>query len=58
MTRARTVIKKLREAIEKNDKDTAKKLLPEAQSLLSKTHLKPNNIARKTSRLTSQVNKI
>ncbi|MCB9063440.1 MAG: 30S ribosomal protein S20 [Halobacteriovoraceae bacterium] len=62
LSEARSAIKKLRTAISENDKSKATGLLTEAQSLLSKMVsagiLKANNAARKTSRLTSQVNKI
>lgn len=58
LTRARTIVKQLRTAIETKDKDAAAALLPKAQSALSKTHLKPNTVSRRTSRLAQQINKL
>lgn len=59
---ARTVVKKLRQAIEEKNKEQALPLLKKVQSLLGKLAgsgiLKPNNAARKTSRLASQVNQL
>lgn len=58
LTRARTVIKTLRIAIEKKDKKNAQELVIKAQSLLARTHLKKKTVARKTSRLAAQVAKL
>lgn len=58
MSKARTAIKALRSAIDKKDKEAAQKLLPQVQSLLTKTHLKANTIARRTSRLAAQTSKL
>lgn len=58
-TRVRGVVKKLREAIEANDKATAVELLPTAQSLLGKlsksSAMKLKTSSRRTSRLAAQV---
>ena len=58
----KTVQKKLRTAISEGNKEEATKLLPEYQAnaarLNTKGVLKKNTAARKTSRLTSQVNKL
>ena len=55
----RTQVKKLREAIEKKDKDTAEKILPQTVSLIDKSVKKgaihENKGARYKSRLSRQV---
>lgn len=58
LTRARTIVKKLRTAIEQGSKEEATALLTKAQSALAKTHLKANTVSRRTSRLAQQVNKL
>ncbi len=58
MTKARTIVKRLRTAIEAGNKEEASKLLVSAQSAIAKTHLKKNTVSRRTSRLAQQVNKI
>lgn len=61
-TQVRTVVKKLRGAIEQSDKQTAQTLVVKAQSLIDKLAksgiLKANTAARKVSRLAAQVAKI
>ena len=57
-SRARTFVKKLRTAISEGNKEEAQRLLPVVQSALSKTSLKGNTVARRTSRLASQVSKL
>lgn len=58
----RSAIKSLRAAIEANDKETAVKLVPRVQKLLSKLAkagiVKQNTAARRTSRLVSQATKL
>jgi small subunit ribosomal protein S20 len=60
MSETRTAIKKVRSAIADKDKSTAASLLTNAQALLAKLSkkgiIKPNTAARKTSRLSSQIN--
>lgn len=61
-TAVKTAVKKVRAAIEANDKSTASTLLVAAQSLLArlakKGVIKNNTAARKTGRLASQINKL
>ncbi|MCK6594990.1 MAG: 30S ribosomal protein S20 [Bacteriovoracaceae bacterium] len=61
-SKAKTAIKKVRDAITAGDKKTAATLLTSAQAELRKLAktgvIKTNTAARKTSRLASQVNKI
>lgn len=61
-TLARTVIKEIRKAISEKDKGKASELLPKAQSYLyrlAKTGvIKPNQAARKTSRLAVQIQQL
>lgn len=61
-TQARTVIKEIKSAIGDKDKGKASELLPKAQSYLYKLAktgvIKPNQAARKTSRLASQVHQL
>ncbi len=61
-SKVKTFIKKLRTSIEEKDKATAVVLMKDVQSLLAKLGkkgmLKDNAVARKTSRLASQVAKI
>lgn len=61
-TKARSIIKKLRLAIENKDKATASELLVQAQSSLGKLSktpaMKKNTAARRTGRLASQVAKL
>jgi small subunit ribosomal protein S20 len=61
-TKAKSAIKKVREAITAKDKKAAATLLTDAQAELRKLAksgvIKLNTAARKTSRLASQVNKI
>lgn len=61
-SRVRTELKKLRTAIDGQDKETALKLLPAVQRLLDKlaksSALKKATAARKNSRLASQVAKL
>ena len=58
----RTVVKQIREAIKKKDKDTAVKLLPSIQKVLAKLSqkgiMKKNAAARRTSRLASQISRL
>ncbi len=58
----KTAIKKMRLAISDGNKAEASKLLPTIQSLLArlakKGIVKSNTAARKTSRLTAQINKL
>lgn len=59
-TTARSVIKKVRDAITAKDKETAAKLLPSAQKLLARLAkhgiIKPGTAGRKVSRLSGQIN--
>lgn len=61
-SKVKTFIKKLRTSIEEKDKAAAVVLMKDVQSLLAKLGkkgmLKDNAVARKTSRLASQVAKI
>lgn len=61
-TRAKSVVKLVREAIANSDKKTAVELLPKAQSYLFRLAksgvIKPNAAGRKTARLTKQINAI
>ena len=61
-SKAKTAIKKVRDAITAGDKKTAATLLTAAQAELRKLAktgvVKLNTAARKTSRLASQINKI
>lgn len=61
-SKAKTAVKKVRDAITAGDKKTAATLLASAQAelrKLSKTGvIKANTAARKTSRLATQINKI
>lgn len=61
-TSVRTVVKNLRVAISENRKEDAQKFYNKAQSLLSKLAqkglIKSNTAARKTSRLSQQVNQL
>lgn len=58
----KSAVKKVRAAIEANDKSTAATLLVAAQSLLArlakKGVIKDNTASRKTGRLASQINKL
>ena len=59
---ARNAVKKVREAIAANDKDSAAKLLPSAQKLLSRLAkhgvIKSGSAARRVSRLAGQISKL
>ncbi|MFZ9000923.1 MAG: 30S ribosomal protein S20 [Bacteriovoracaceae bacterium] len=59
VSRVRTMVKNLRNAIADNNKEKALELAPKAQSLISKLAksgiIKRENAARKTSRLAAQV---
>lgn len=59
---SRTMLKSIREAISKKDKEKALELLPKTQRLFDrltqKGVAKPKNSARKVSRLTTQVGKL
>ena|GEM_PF-1773436 len=61
-TELRTYVKKLRQAIEAKDKETALKLFPlvqkKASQLKTKGVLKANNAARKTSRMALKLNSL
>ena len=62
LSMTRTALKKVRKAIGSQDKKAANELLPNAQSLLAKLAkrgiIKQNTAARKSSRLSNQVNSI
>ena len=62
LSKVRNSIKQIRLSIDKKDKEAAIKELPITQKLLAKLAksgiIKSNNAARKTSRLTAQVNKL
>lgn len=61
-SRIKTAIKKFKEAIENKDKEKAKQLFKEAQSIIDKAYVKGvihrNNAARKKSKLSLLLNKI
>lgn len=61
-TRAKTVVKAIREAIASGDKKAAADLLPKAQSYLYRMAkagvIKQNTAGRKTARLTKQVSSL
>jgi len=61
-TRVRTQIKKLREAIEAKDKETATTVFKAVQSLVAKlaksSALRKDTASRKTSRLATQIAKL
>ncbi len=58
----KTAIKKVRIAVDNNDKEKAKQLLKQAQAIIDKAYVKgvvhKNNAARKKSKLALLVNKI
>ena len=62
VSESRSLIKSLREAISSKNKDVARELVVKAQKYLARLAqagiIKSNAAARKTSRLTSQVNSI
>lgn len=61
-SKTKSVIKKIRAAIDSGDKATALSLLPEAQSLLARLGksgvVKDNNASRRTGRLAKQIAKL
>lgn len=61
-SKVRSAVKVLRKAITEKNKDEAKKMLVEVQSMLAKlaksSAMKKNTASRKTSRLAAQISKI
>lgn len=61
-SKMKTQVKKIRAAIQNKEKVVAEKLLKPVQSLLGKLsksgYIKKNTMARRTSRLSKQVNKL